>query len=113
MRLGKDTRGNHEPVSVGVSLNPKRLGEPVAAGQSVIEIHAIIGNAKLAQDPALRGEVRSFGRAVRVPIRIPRTSAESFATPRREPWSSPAATSRSVNSRSSFIRSLTVLRAEP
>jgi hypothetical protein len=33
----------------------------VAASQSVIEIHAIIGNTELAENPALRGEVLTFG----------------------------------------------------
>jgi hypothetical protein len=65
-----------EPVELGydqrvaLAQRGQRLGQPwtgpVAAGQPSIEIHALIGNAKLAQNPPLSAEILPLGRAPRV-----------------------------------------------
>ena len=67
----------------------RRLGEPrtrsVTAGQPAIEIHAIIANAELAQNPPLRAEVLPLGRTTRVSDQDPslerRTDASAIAPP--------------------------------
>lgn len=71
------------------SQRGQRLGQPwtgsVAVGQPMIEIHAVIGHAEIAQNPPLSAEVLPRGRAPRVsdqhPSRECRTEASTIARP--------------------------------